>query len=875
MAALLPDKIAVPRIDVDLLPRPRLWARLDAAPRCRAVVVAGPAGSGKTVACASWAIARPGPGRLAWVTLDAGDRERERFWEYVLAALGEIGQEPPAGDVTAGACPAGLLSRLAAADGPVTLVLDELDQIGDSPVMADLDFLLRHAPRTFRVILIGRRMPPLQTARLRLAGLVDVIGPAELACTAEEAEQLVALQGITLDPAELSGLWELTEGWIGGLRLEVLGGDVAAEYIRDEFIARLEPADRELLRRTSVADQLTADLAGVLGGVDGAARLDQLSHDCGLVQRLTGDQARFRYHPMLRRVLRAELEREQPQSVADLYRALGRWHERHGRPDEALHCAVAAGDSSYLAQLLLDDDVYLLASDATAGIEQVLINLGPDPGADDPATLTAIAAARLRRGDLDETRALLRRASAGVTTLSSGPAAVVRLKQAALRLALAVREGTPCSAAQTTAWQLGERGSDAVPRPPAERRACGWLMATLGISHLASGELRPARLALTAAEREFAAAGPSHLRERVCAWLALGEATEGRLRSAARYAEQVAVGGAASGLARAALVIASVERGEPARAAELLAEIEPWPAEPLLAEPEPALVMHAAQLSVRLAQGDLAGAGAALALLPVSAGTYGDRLAPAFAVHDATIAIRAQADPAKRLDAVDWTDCDRSEAIWPVGRDLVLAWHAAGDDPASALRIVTPLRGLGTDGLRLRDQISVRLVSAVASWRLGERDVATRQLADALALAEPETARQVFVDAGPGARALLTVAIPVDSRFAGFRAEILERFERLQTTFRPRSPAAGELTSSEHTVLRYLPSHLTNEEIAADLCLSVNTVKTHVRSIYRKLSVSSRRAAIAAADRHGLLLAGSRLAGRCRLAGRSRLTRSG
>lgn len=808
MATLL-DKTAIPRTDLDLLPRPRVLDRFDNAAHARAIAVSAPGGSGKSVACASWATQRIAPGRISWLTVDAGDRCRSRFWEYVLAALGGVGTESPSDDNDADheRFLTGFIGDLAIASRPVTLVLDDLHEIAGSPVIGDLDLVLRHAPPTFRLVLIGRQLPALQIARLRLAGELDIIDAADLACTQDEAGQLLRMFGIHSTPVELADLMWLTEGWIGGLRLHVLGEDMLTNYVRDEFLDRHKPEVRDFLLQTSVADLLTAELADTLTGrTDSAKRLDMLGRDQGFVHRVNGGHRAFRVHPMIREVLRAELEREQPHEVPHLQAVLGRWHRSEGRPLQALRCAMVAGDLDDLARLLDDDGICLLTSEAAAEADRLLLELpanGPDQH---PSILTAVATARMRRGDLDDTRALLDRAEHAAHCLPPGQVAAYRARRAALELALAVRAGAVGPAQQADAWEAAEAASD-MPRHPAEHRALGWLAAALGVTHLAHGEPAEARRGLAIAEREFAAAGPQHLHERVTAWLALAEATDGRLRSAVLHARPIGEASVVADLARAALVTVLVEQGEPGRAGELLATVKPWSAEPLLGEPDPAVVIEA----LHRAEGPIDGGPAA-------------------------------------------TESGASDhhSMSVAARDLRRAWAASQADPAAALDIAAAYIRPG-DNLRLLDRISALLVSAVANRRTGDSVTAVRQLEEALGLAEPEGARQVFVDCGNGVRVLLTVAVPVESRFAGFRAEILQRFERTIVTSADPAVPAG-LTASERAVLRFLPSHMTNDEIAADLCLSVNTVKTHVRSIYRKLGVGSRRAAIAVAQHHGLVL---------------------
>jgi LuxR family maltose regulon positive regulatory protein len=173
--------------------------------------------------------------------------------------------------------------------------------------------------------------------------------------------------------------------------------------------------------------------------------------------------------------------------------------------------------------------------------------------------------------------------------------------------------------------------------------------------------------------------------------------------------------------------------------------------------------------------------------------------------------------------------------------------HLAAGDPAAALEAVTPCLTAATAETRLLDTVAALLVAATAHRRLGTQASATGYLERALTLARDDELIRVFLDAGRGVRALLTVAIPPQGPHAGFRSSLLHRFD-VQPAATWRSPdQLTRLTASERAVLRYLPSHLTNEEIAQDLCLSVNTVKSHLRTLYRKLGVTCRREAIARA----------------------------
>ena len=179
--------------------------------------------------------------------------------------------------------------------------------------------------------------------------------------------------------------------------------------------------------------------------------------------------------------------------------------------------------------------------------------------------------------------------------------------------------------------------------------------------------------------------------------------------------------------------------------------------------------------------------------------------------------------------------------------------HLAAADPTGALAAVTPCLSGQTARTRVVDTVGALLVAATAHRRLGAQVPAAEFLERALALAERDGLVRVFLDAGRGVRALLTVLIAPEGPHAGFRTALLHRFDVAPAASWKPPEQSVRLTASERAVLRYLPSHLTNEEIAQDLCLSVNTVKSHLRTLYRKLGVTSRREAIARALQLDLL----------------------
>jgi LuxR family maltose regulon positive regulatory protein len=249
---------------------------------------------------------------------------------------------------------------------------------------------------------------------------------------------------------------------------------------------------------------------------------------------------------------------------------------------------------------------------------------------------------------------------------------------------------------------------------------------------------------------------------------------------------------------------------------------------------------------VALAVGDAA---AARSLIALRRGADPDLAA--LSALDADIALRT--GDIARAAALARPDRPHRNSVRALARARLLL---AGGDPGGALdQAGACLDGPGAAAATLRDRIVALLTAAAASRRLGAADATAEFLERALLLAEPHDAYRPFLDAGSGIHSAIAVLIPPTSPVASFAARVVERFV-CQLPVASRDPGAPEyspLTSSEVAVLRLLPSYLTNQEIAEQLFLSVNTVKTHLRSAYHKLGVTSRREAIARGRRLRLL----------------------
>jgi LuxR family transcriptional regulator, maltose regulon positive regulatory protein len=894
---VLDDKLEVPALGLALSHRARVDKLMDRATAHRVTLVTGPAGAGKTVACATWAAtrARYRRGRTGWLTVDPQDREPARFWPYLVAALtragaitaaeaNQLGRDRPG---SADDLPQRLLDCLAAGPGgQAAVVLDDVHELAGSPVIAGLDELVHHAPADLRLVLAGRHAPGLALAKLRLAGQLGDVGPGDLACSAAEADGVLADLGVPAEPELRSALLAETEGWMAGLRVLSMSlprpddagdssapGDreLIADYLRDEVIGPLSPESRNVLLRTSLSETVAPDLAQLLTADPGAAaRLDQLCRENCLVYPAAENGAWYRCHPMLRAVLAAELRREHPDEVPVLLSRIARWHAARGEVLAAIRAAAQAGDWEFGSEVLTAESPVMPADPpraaAWAELEAVMTTFPPGQRSADGTLACTLAAARLWQGDPD---GALPHLDCAQHALAAGPVSADSQQ--------VPRGGITATGLWFAALQVmrlaGADGDLAGPRELAalahersasrsEHRAVGLLWLALGCAYLRRLDAGQARAALQHAGSQLAAGGLAGLRERARSWEAVAHAWYGDPVTATKIAAEVAEGDMTGGSADLAPIlavsqaVAHMARDEPEAASILVDQADqaaitgpPQPAG------EPWIPMLTGMIRTRIAldEGNAAGARGLVRLLTESA-----RNEPsadvAVAVLDAQTSLAAGELERAHMTLAGVADGRGGPEATVCQARLLMA----GDDDKMALKVLEPLISAppaaagGAVTVSVTDRLSGLLTAVVAHRRLNQGPEAAQRLEEALALAEPDDQAGPFIAAGTPIRSAMTVLITPSSRCAAFAARILDRFDgRLAHAAGP--PSGVALTESELAVLRFLPSHMTNQEIAEALFLSINTIKTHLSSVYRKLGVTSRRQAIAQGRRLELL----------------------
>jgi LuxR family transcriptional regulator, maltose regulon positive regulatory protein len=881
---LLDDKLRVPRLGADVIPRSRLTSLIERAAVHPVTAITAPAGAGKTVACATWAAAVARSRRVTWLNLDEGDREPGRFWAYMSAALAVGGSDLTASLVprsrnATDELPISLMDTMRGLAAPVALVIDDVHVLADSGVLPGLGFLIHHAPPTLRIILCGRRVPGLHLARMRVAGDLAEVEAADLACTQEEAEAYFAKLGLAADAAERDDLLRKTQGWMAGLRLAALranrdgtvnvsgisGDPLLADYMRDEVLDRQPAHIQQFLRRTSVAERLTGEYADWLTREPGSARiLDSLNRENSFVVR--DETGQYRYHPCLREVLLAELRRT-PEEVPVLFGRAARWHAARGDAVEAMRCAVEAGDWDQASIALAEAGIAGVLPDQMAGLEEALRLFPPARRSGDAVVAAALAAARLCRRDPDSATAYRAYATEALADCAEATRPLVELWLMALRV---MQTADTDPGALDDGWALAERTQTRAGTLSAHR-ALGMLWLALGTAMLCHWRIADARSALGHASHQLAAAGLAGPLERARGWRALAEVLHGDLAAAEPIIARLGGGEAIDPAARYLLTLAAaalaVERDELRSAAELLDSLDAAAFDWLPGEPDIDVLRMLVRARVALAGGDSAGARCIVMLVRDKCGPH---LLP-LSAFDTDIALQAGDIPAAAAalgladgdgegltgsqdsDARDVRDARDPERTAVLARLLL-----AQGDPAAALDIANRCTdGSGVPGSTLRNRITALLTATIANRRLSAHGEAAELLEQALMIAQPHDAYRPFLEQGGAIHSAIAIMVPPASPAAAFAARVQERFV---CQLPPKaagngsaSDAAPPLTASEMAVLRLLHSHLTNQEIADALFLSVNTIKTHLRSTYHKLGVTSRRDAVARGRRLQLL----------------------
>jgi len=871
-------KLSRPRVPPAFVPRQRLIDLLNIGSRRPVTLVSAGPGWGKTLLVASWADTGETPGPVGWLSLDREDNYPNAFWSNVVAALRGTGAVPDGSDLTemVGGAPANhaLIERIFAAlarlPDPVVLVLDDLQVIDDPEVIRGLDLLLRYQPDQLRLILVTRADPDLPLRRLRPAGMLTEIRVAHLEFDAGEAAELLAQHGLRLDVDELRTLLERTEGWAAGLRLAGIyltapgarhsiadfAGDrgIVADYLIGEVLDYQPPEVRRFLMYTSIVDQISGGLAdAIMDDVHGQAMLEQLERANAFVVGLGTRPEWFHYHNLLGDLLRHLLQVEGAELIPQLHLRAAVWYFGNDAQLKAVTHAAAGGDWPLVGRFMLAGVASFVLSSERGALVKVLQGIPPEQLSATAELKICAALLMLHAGNYDAIPGRIVAAQRLLTgrpeadrraveiALSSLEAALARIRgdipaliaaaTEVLRLVVDVRFDELASVIQFRAAAVGDKGvgllwkgeidsADQYLRSTvvAARAADVELVEINAVGHLALIDFMRGSLA-EACDQALTALGLARRR----GWTATRHVVPAYLVLALVELERHHVAGAEQALKHGS-------------AADL--------ADPDLAQQ---VALRVVQARLLLGKGQVATAaavlegtrrGADLAVLPPV-------LARWLAITEAEIELAA-GRPQRARQRIG--RASSGHAL--VHREQVLRARAelalGNADEAEAL--LAPVRAAATDVVAA---VEAWLVTAVLAELQGRGGRSVEALTRALILAEPQGIRRPFFVIEKSIVAVLVERYWTQDA-SQFLADIF--LEMAPGRARAGSPGtATQLSTRELEVLRYLPTVLNAAEIADELHVSVNTIKAHTRSIYRKLDASRRREAVTRARDAGLL----------------------
>jgi LuxR family transcriptional regulator, maltose regulon positive regulatory protein len=882
MENLPASKLTVPTLPGWMVTRPRLDRPIARGARGPLTVLSGPPGAGKTTAVASWAAAGITRRRIAWVTVDDYDNEPGRFWSYMLAALQQSGVAlPRAVPALLDKAPGSraflpmLAATLASLDPPLVLVLDDLHLLTALQPLEELAYLLRYAHPGLHVVVAARTDPLLPLHRHRLAGELTEIRACDLAFTVPESGLLMARHGLALPAGAVELIAGRVEGWAAGLRLAALSLDghpdpglfiknLAAEenaltsYLVDEVLDAQPAAARELMLRTSIVDRVSADLAQELTGDEQAgATLSALARSGAFIEPL--GHGWYRCHSLFAEVVRLKQWREFPASTPALHRKAAVWYQRKGLLPEAVAHAGRIGDWELAARIIVDElGIGELLnppgrSPAAGLLRQMMpaLRVRPEDPVQPPSLLTA-AALELSDGHDRTATSLLAAAEQCLGRLAPDHEIPARLACALLRLEASGRAGDlggVTSAAANAATLSGQLPPGLRERHPETQVR---VLAGRGIAGFWSGDHVTAAAAFTAAAA--AAAGSSWEQAACHGQLALIEALCGRLSRAAELvpARMTPPADDPAGLpptAAVALALVCLERNELAASASRLNQAEAG----LRAHPDRLTSAVADLVAARGALASAHGPAAAELLQRARDGwsppSWLDHLLTVAGARASTASgeIQAALDAARRSGPGSALD-----AAVALARGLL-----AGGDAHAAREALASAAGAPPGVAGGRSQLDACLTEALLSYRLADAVRGRRYLERAMRLAEPERVRLPFVmDRSwilPALRSSPDLAAGYHRLLQSGPARRADSPGRPVTSSQPDPVIVDRLSDREREVLRFASSMLSTEEIAREMYLSVNTIKTHFKSIFRKLGATRRGEAVRRARKQGLI----------------------
>ena len=863
---LTDERFLLPFLPPRHLSRPRLLDRLDhAAPDALTVLSAG-AGAGKTVLLSEWARTQDTP--VAWLALTPADNHPHRFWRLFLEAGRATGQVYPPSAWAPGRTVEmldGAFGRPATTPERPVIVLDDAHVLTHPEIVEGLDRIVQRWSHRVRLVVAARSDPLLPLHRYRLADQMAELRAADLAMTQAEAKELLDRHGVRLPDEELQTLTARTEGWPAGLRLAAMRmaevdrptnfvallamdeGSIG-EYLTEEVLSVLPRRSQSLLVQTSFLDDVSGPLAEAVTGIEDChALLSSLARTNSFVTPVDPAQTTYRYHPLFREVLRQLARRQPAEPEQDRYARAADWYREQGDLPNALKWSIRAGDAASARSVLVHGGL----AEAFVGRHDLakagLPDLARDPPPDDASPAKRLEFDVTQRaivavvGSWDAAEKAAEMPAGLPSPLDDDPELRVTALLADLMLGQKAGDlhAVDAAAAHLLSAEALQTAVDAVPGLRSSVLVVQ-AKAALGIGRLSDID--------QLLHRALAAVPPNGIpaaHAEALSMLALLAVEAGRSRhadEAVREAEALLARHATAprpvildlAIARRAHIQADL----PAMAAAMH---RAHAAGPVYPETGLAAAVAFVQATLLTAVGELAEARALLrdnpALTRVAVGLFA-------IIRDRELAVIDTALGRPR-SALDRLRRHRQNPQALVAEVVAARAHLALGDldrAESSVRLVITTPSPFVDRLLLVD---AALCEAEIACRREDEGRAAELLDRALQIAAGEIVLP-FVQATPALRPVLARHQALTVRWpAPVPAPDLPRPRR--------DPLPDTLTHREQAVLRLMATSMSTAEIADELCLSVNTVKTHLGAIYRKLSVGRRREAVMRARQLELL----------------------
>jgi LuxR family maltose regulon positive regulatory protein len=834
---------------------------LDQGERARLTLVVASAGAGKTILLSDWLATAPNRSS-AWLSCDTADTDPVRFTAGLIEALRLVANNTGLGEdarellILDGEVSADVIASLAddveRLGVPVVLIIDDFHLTGPGGVEV-LTWLLDYRPDNLQVVLATRADPSLRLHRMRTNHELIEVRERDLSFSAEETALLLSQFGIQLSDADIALMQQRSEGWAAGLQMAAISiqhrsdsGEGAGGvefnrhsvtgYFLDEVLYRQPEPVVQFMLATSTLDELSTAACTAVYGPGAAALLERVYRDHLFLSLVDEAAGTYRYHHLIKEVLQAELRARDPLGERQLHERAAHYLADLGRVTLAARHLLAAGDEN-AAFRLLNEGVFADYSTEALRV-RIPDDIEPDDFAGNAEILVPMAAHLLLCDDFGRgSRAFELALTAGVDEVSQ--------PDVAFRLAVVGATYHHFRGEEIEALSYRDQAHRLVSGTTAPSAWLTSLDATGAYSHLHLGNFDQALQWADAVDSARPKSAPAlemtsaGIRSRVAFAQGLLSEADAWAARALATADQLGLNGHSSTfLAVRTQTLLAEEWRDLARAAELT-EARLDAGRPFLA-----FLAQLDRACIWAAGGNL---DEALASLPAARKTLRSNHSILLTQADELEArIRlALGDSGGAVGVVDRLPDDRRAV-------MTARIHLSAAEPE---RAKTALDALPANPATIRSDLELKLLRVEVALEQESRQ-APRLIREALDIIESQGFIQMVLDTSP------RLAEHLMSDWDRYpRSEHLETLVAAAVEVRQQSPLrraqsgdlSDPLTEAEIKVLRRLPHRLSYRDIASDLHLSLNTVKTHLRHSYIKLGVNSRSAAIRRASSLGLL----------------------